>query len=97
MKKTHLIIEIMNSEGEPDEVIFFHRCPDKEVRWQNYQSNLLPTSGAVETTKILARMSYDSFIGKKFKPVKCSCGLCMDPSEVIFEYFKDKLMGNEKI
>ena len=94
MKKTHLTIEVMNSDGEPDEVIFFHRCPHKEMRWQSYQSNLLPCSN-IETTKILARMSYNNFVDKKFKPVKCDCGLCMNPHEVVFEYFKDKLMGDE--
>ncbi len=86
--QTPLVIRMM---GE-DNIVIFHYCPEKAGGYVTDQHSL-PISG--ETTKILLRISFEKFADKKFKPLKCRCGLKMTPDEVVFNYFTDRIMGGE--
>ncbi len=73
-------------------VVIFHYCDRSKVPTE---PTTLPL-GQIETTKVMLRMDFDKFVEKKFKPLKCGgCDLKMTPDEVIFDYFKERIMGGE--
>lgn len=76
-----------------DTVVIFHHCDRSKAVKPSF--NELPL-GNIETTKVMLRMDFDKFVEKKFKPLKCStCELNMTPDEVVFDYFKERIMGGE--
>lgn len=73
-------------------VVIFHYCDRSKVATE---PTTLPL-GNIETTKVMLRMDFDKFVEKKFKPLKCStCELNMTPDEVVFDYFRERIMGGE--
>lgn len=74
-------------------VVIFHYCDRSKVAKHAGDGLSL---GNIETTKVMLRMDFDKFVEKKFKPLKCStCELKMTPDEVVFDYFRERIMGGE--
>jgi hypothetical protein len=90
VSKKSLTIRMM---GE-DHIVVFHHCDREHAAGPFGDQSKLPVS-YVDTTKVLLRMDFDKFVEKKFKPLKCVCGLKVTPDELIFDYFKDRIMSGE--
>lgn len=77
-----------------DHIVIFHHCPDKPAGYV-YAGPGNFDIGNADTTRVLLRLDFDKFVEKKFKPLKCKCGLKVTPDEVVFGYFRERIMGGE--